>query len=185
MPPFLLVPAVDDWRARFAAQSCVVHFALENRRWTCCCGATPKPWMACWTSRGNSPRAASGRPQRSRNGSSNGVRRACASSSARRGARCRPHELFAREFEVSPQVGTAADFRSLLTAAGWPDAGGAVLVVGHQPTLGQAASFLLTGQAADLSFKKGALWWISTRERGGVHQSVLKASITAELADGE
>lgn len=93
--------------------------------------------------------------------------------------------FFTREFEVSPQVGTAADFRSLLTATGWPDAGRAVLVVGHQPTLGQTASFLLTGQVADLSFKKGALWWVSTRERGGIRQSVLKASITAELADGE
>ena len=93
--------------------------------------------------------------------------------------------FFTREFEITPKVGPAADYRSLLTAAGWPDAGGAVLVVGHQPTLGQTASFLLTGQAADLSFKKGALWWISTRERGGVRQSVLKASITAELADGD
>ncbi|MBK7665657.1 MAG: histidine phosphatase family protein [Sterolibacteriaceae bacterium] len=93
--------------------------------------------------------------------------------------------LFTREFEITPKVGTAADFQSLLSAAGWPEAGGAVLVVGHQPTLGRTASFLLTGQAADLSFKKGALWWISTRERGGVRQSVLKASITAELADGD
>lgn len=93
--------------------------------------------------------------------------------------------LFTREFEITPKVGPAADYRSLLAVAGWPEAGGAVLVVGHQPTLGQTASFLLTGQAADLSFKKGALWWISTRERGGVRQSVLKASITAELADGD
>lgn len=93
--------------------------------------------------------------------------------------------FFTREFETDAKVGTAADFRSLLAAAAWPDAGGAVLVVGHQPTLGQAASFLLTGQAADLSFKKGALWWISTRERNGVRQSALKASITAELADGD
>ena len=93
--------------------------------------------------------------------------------------------FFTREFEVSPKVGTAADHLSLLAAAGWPEAGGAVLVVGHQPTLGQTASFLLTGQVADLSFKKGALWWVSTRQRGGVHQSVLKASITAELAEGE
>jgi phosphohistidine phosphatase len=93
--------------------------------------------------------------------------------------------FFTREFEISPKVGTAADYRSLLGAAAWPDAGGAVLVVGHQPALGQTASFLLTGQVADLSFKKGALWWIATRERGGVHQSVLKASITAELADGD
>ncbi len=93
--------------------------------------------------------------------------------------------FFAREFEVDPRVGTAADYRSLLAATGWPDAAGAVLVIGHQPTLGETASFLLTGQVAELSFKKGALWWIATRQRSGVSQSVLKASITAELAEGE
>lgn len=94
-------------------------------------------------------------------------------------------QCFTREFETTPAVGTGADHRALLEAAGWPDAGGAVLIVGHQPTLGQAASLLLTGHAADLSVKKGALWWIATRKRAGVTQSVLKASITAELADGE
>lgn len=93
--------------------------------------------------------------------------------------------FFTREFEVEPRVGTGSDYRSLLAAAGWPDAASAVLVVGHQPTLGETASFLLTGQVAELSFKKGALWWIATRQRAGVTQSVLKASITAELADGE
>lgn len=93
--------------------------------------------------------------------------------------------FFSREFETSPRVGPAADFQSLLDEAGWPEAGGAVLVIGHQPTLGHTASFLLTGKVAELSFKKGALWWISTRERGGIPQSVLKASITAELADGD
>lgn len=93
--------------------------------------------------------------------------------------------LFSREFETSAKVGPTADLHCLLAEAGWPDAEGAVLVVGHQPTLGQTASFLLTGKVADLSFKKGALWWISTRVRGGAPQSVLKASITAELADGD
>ena len=92
---------------------------------------------------------------------------------------------FSREFETVPAVGLAGDYRSLLEASRWPDGGGAVLIVGHQPTLGQAASFLLTGKAADLSVKKGALWWIATRKRGAEWQSVLKASITAELADGE
>lgn len=99
---------------------------------------------------------------------------------AQQTARC-----FTREFETAPAVGLTGDHRTLLEAAGWPGAGGAVLIVGHQPTLGQTASFLLTGKPADLSVKKGALWWITTRMRAGMPQSVLKASITAELADGE
>lgn len=92
---------------------------------------------------------------------------------------------FLKHFETDIRVGTDANYEDLLAAAGWPDAGGSVLIVGHQPTLGQAASYLLTGAAADLAFKKGALWWIGSRQRDGTQQTVLKASITAELADGD
>ena len=38
-----------------------------------------------------------------------------------------------------------------------------VVVVGHQPTLGQAAALALTGKASDWSLKKGALWWLESR----------------------
>ena len=43
-----------------------------------------------------------------------------------------------RDFETVKEVGLSANTNSLLTKAGWPHADGAVLVVGHQPTLGEA-----------------------------------------------
>ena len=63
----------------------------------------------------------------------------------------------------------------MLAAAGWPDAAYPVLVVGHQPTLGQVAMQLLAGQAGDLTIRKGAIWWFQGRERAGEHQVVLRA----------
>jgi phosphohistidine phosphatase len=36
---------------------------------------------------------------------------------------------------------------------------GAVLIVGHQPTLGRVAAVLLSGAEADWDIGKGALWW--------------------------
>ena len=40
------------------------------------------------------------------------------------------------------------------------------LIVGHQPTLGAVASFLLSGEEAFWSVKKGAVWWlIEPRQR--------------------
>jgi len=42
-----------------------------------------------------------------------------------------------------------------------------VVVVGHQPTLGQAVALALTGKPGDWSMKKGAIWWLESRERGG------------------
>ena len=37
-------------------------------------------------------------------------------------------------------IGPGAAAKAVLDAAGWPDAGGTVLVVGHQPTLGETAA---------------------------------------------
>ena len=40
-----------------------------------------------------------------------------------------------------------------------------MLVVGHQPTLGEVAATLLVGSAQPLSVKKAAVWWLRQRER--------------------
>ena len=63
---------------------------------------------------------------------------------------------------------------NLLQAAGWPDAGGTVLVVGHQPILGDVAQRLL-GMQMSCSVKKGAVWWLQKRVREDQEQVVLKA----------
>lgn len=86
-----------------------------------------------------------------------------------------------RDHEIDADVGTEAGPEDLLRAAGWPDARGAVLIVGHQPTLGQVAAELLGQPGGELSFKKGALWWFRVRERYGVPETVLRAVIPAEL----
>ncbi|MEP7073702.1 MAG: histidine phosphatase family protein, partial [Nitrosospira sp.] len=39
------------------------------------------------------------------------------------------------DYETAKEIGTSASAKSILAAAGWPDAKGAVVVVGHQPTL--------------------------------------------------
>ena len=72
----------------------------------------------------------------------------------------------ARRFETSHEVGTAAEPQSVLNAAGWPDGEGTVVVVGHQPTLGQVAALVLTGTPADWSVKKSSIWWLESRGRG-------------------
>lgn len=69
--------------------------------------------------------------------------------------------------------GASAD--EVLTTAGWPDAAYPVLIVGHQPTLGQVAMQLLAGHAGDLTLKKGGIWWFQSRERAGQWQVVLRA----------
>jgi len=84
-------------------------------------------------------------------------------------------------FTLAPTIGPGASAQALLQAARWPDAGGAVLVVGHQPTLGEVAAQLLGSDDYSLSIKKGALWWFSRREREGTAQVTLRLAITPEF----
>lgn len=83
-----------------------------------------------------------------------------------------------RHFETDREVGTAAGPQSLLKAVGWPDGDATVVVVGHQPTLGQAAALALTGSVADWSVKKGAIWWLESRGRGEV---IVRAVIAPDV----
>lgn len=86
-------------------------------------------------------------------------------------------------FETHRKIGPEACVSELIAASGWPQAGGAVLIVGHQPSLGRLASLLLAGHEAEWSIKKGALWWLSNRVRRGESQIVLRAMIPVELLE--
>jgi phosphohistidine phosphatase len=74
-------------------------------------------------------------------------------------------EALGRKYHTVSELGPGAPAAQVLIAAGWPDNRRPVLVVGHQPTLGQVASLLLFGAEQDLSIRKGAVWWITNRSR--------------------
>ena len=63
-------------------------------------------------------------------------------------------------FTTSDAVGTSAIAADLIEAAGWPAGAKAVLIVGHQPTLGRVAATLLSGEEADWQFAKASVWWL-------------------------
>lgn len=86
-----------------------------------------------------------------------------------------------RPFETIASIAPGADATAVLAAADWPTANGAVLVVGHQPTLGQAAALLLADEPMDFSVKKGGVWWLSHRVRGEDAQVVLRAVVNPDL----
>ena len=75
-----------------------------------------------------------------------------------------------------------ASVDDLLAAARWPASRDPVLIVGHQPTLGLLAARLLTGQDLPWAVRKGAVWWLRSRERDGDEQVVLHAVMPADLA---
>jgi phosphohistidine phosphatase len=84
-------------------------------------------------------------------------------------------------YEIEPKLGIGASAMDVLTAAGWRDQSGAVLIVGHQPTLGRVAALLLGGTEADWSIKKGGIWWFSRRVRNGSAEAVLRAVLNPDF----
>jgi len=85
---------------------------------------------------------------------------------------------YTKDVEMIAELGTGGAPPAVLKAAGWPRRGGTVVVVGHQPTLGQTAALILTGEQADWSIKKGGLWWLESRERGDV---IVRAVIAPDV----
>lgn len=86
-----------------------------------------------------------------------------------------------RDYEVEPALGPGASPSEVLHAAGWPQRQGAVVVVGHQPTLGRLAALLLCGRQHDLDLPRGAAWWFEQRDPADPYTLTLKAVVTPEL----
>ncbi len=70
-----------------------------------------------------------------------------------------------RPFETIEALAPDAGPDSVIKAAGWPDAGTAVLIVGHQPTLGVVAAGLLGAPGREMPVRKGAVVWIRSPRR--------------------
>ena len=84
-------------------------------------------------------------------------------------------------YEIEPRIAPDACVSSLLAASGWPDGHGAVLLVGHQPHLGELAALLLTGEIMPFSIRKSAVWWLTNRTRLEEKQTVLRAVLSPEM----
>jgi len=68
-----------------------------------------------------------------------------------------------RKFTTVEALGPGATAKDLLAISGWPEGRRTVLLVGHQPALGELASLLLTGHEAPWTIRKGAVWWLRNR----------------------
>jgi len=86
-----------------------------------------------------------------------------------------------KDFTTEDTVTTGASVQSVLKAANWPHAEGAVLIVGHQPTLGAVAAHLLAGQNTSWSIKKGSIWWLSSQHQNDGMEASLRLVMTVDM----
>lgn len=80
-----------------------------------------------------------------------------------------------RKVKTVPALAPDATVEALLHSVRWPEAREPVLVVGHQPTLGLVAAYLLSGQAQAWPVRKAGVWWLRARQRETGLQVVLQA----------
>lgn len=85
-----------------------------------------------------------------------------------------------RKYKVRPELGVDATVERLLEAAQWPHAKTAVVIVGHQPTLGETIAHLLPLHHPSCPVRKGMVWWLRTRERDGQQQTIVTAVMSPE-----
>ena len=86
-----------------------------------------------------------------------------------------------RKYKTHAALAPLAGVDDLLALVHWPTASGCVLVVGHQPTLGQTISRLLGMGSAECSIKQGGLWWLRLREREATTEVSVVAVLSPDL----
>ncbi|MBC7946090.1 MAG: histidine phosphatase family protein [Burkholderiales bacterium] len=87
------------------------------------------------------------------------------------------------EYATDAGIGTSASVEIMRDTVLKPLPVAAVIVVSHQPTLGQLAAQLLSGQLLDWSMKPGAICWLTYYERAGAGKAELRAMMSPEFLD--
>lgn len=84
--------------------------------------------------------------------------------------------------EIMPELYSSASPIDVLEESGWPTDQGTVILVGHQPLLGEIAAYLMIRRAEPWDVKKGAAWWFRSTQIGMGAQAELIACIPPKLA---
>jgi phosphohistidine phosphatase len=84
-------------------------------------------------------------------------------------------QALGREVATDRTLAPGASVQEIMKAAGWPNAGGTVVLVGHQPDFGQALAYLMSGRQTDWRLDKGGFWWLADQP------SSVKAALSPDL----
>jgi phosphohistidine phosphatase len=74
-------------------------------------------------------------------------------------------QALSRPYTISKALAPGATVAQVLRLVHWSSASGTVLLVGHQPVLGQTVAQLIGLNAGECAMKKGAVWWLRRRRR--------------------
>lgn len=85
-----------------------------------------------------------------------------------------------RKFKVVSEMGTDSTVDQILTACNWPNSREPMLIIGHQPQLGELVCRLIPS-ISECAMRKGSVWWISQKDGPNDPETYLKAIMSPEL----
>lgn len=91
-------------------------------------------------------------------------------------------EALDRKFSKDPALASGSSAEAILKAANWPDNNKPIMIVGHQPLLGQVAALVLSGSKQDWTIRKGAVFWISQKDSDDTDDTYIKVVMGPDLA---
>lgn len=86
-----------------------------------------------------------------------------------------------RKYKVSQDLLPDASANGVLEFIQWPNLKSTVLLVGHQPMIGQIVAQSLGLNSYDCAIRKASVWWLRSRERDGKRQTVLVAVQSVDM----
>jgi len=86
-----------------------------------------------------------------------------------------------RKYKIRDELSPQSQPDQVLELAQWPNNKNSVLIVGHQPFLGQTIARLLELPSGECSVRKGAVWWLRSRQKEEEQQTVLISVQAAEM----
>lgn len=85
-----------------------------------------------------------------------------------------------RPFQTVAGLAPERSVDALLKAAQWPRSPRPVVIIGHQPTLGETAAQLMCGMDLPWALRRGAVCWLRYRVRETLEEVVLRALVGSD-----
>jgi phosphohistidine phosphatase len=86
-----------------------------------------------------------------------------------------------RKFKLRDEIAPQGTVEHALELAQWPTAKATIVMVSHQPLIGQLVSHLLGLPAHEMMIKKGSVWWLRYKLKEGIPQVSLLTVQSPEL----
>ena len=86
-----------------------------------------------------------------------------------------------RKYKLREELSPNASIDDVLTLAQWPLNKNSILLVTHQPLIGEIISQLMQIQLQELVVRKGSVWWLRSRFNDEKPQTMLVTVQTPEL----